>query len=117
MPTVTYKGIFMWRPAPGGLGTAERDKPIEVSQEWLDHNRIRLGPDWVVSGGEAPHVDEGNDGIPDPSWRVAEIKTWLTDNGVNIGSRYRTKTALLALVEEHLNPTPVEEAAEQTTME
>lgn len=117
MPTVTYKGIFMWRPAPGGLGTAERDKPIQVSQEWLDHHRIKLGSDWVVSGGEAPHVDEGNDGIPDSSWRVSEIKTWLTDNGVSIGSRYRTKTALLALVEEHLNPTPVEETAEQTTME
>ena len=117
MPTLTYKGIFMWRPAPGGLGTAERDQPIEVSKEWIDMYHVRLGPDWVVSGGEAPHVDEGNDGIPDPSWRVADIKQWLTDSGVSIGSRYRTKTALLALVQEELNPTPVEEAAEQPVME
>ena len=117
MPTLTYKGILMWRPGPGGLGTLQRDTPVVVSQEWVDTYRTRLGPDWVVSGSEAPHVDEGNDGLPDPSWRVADIKAWLSDRGVELGMGYKTKSALLDMVEEELNPTPVEAVTEEPTME
>jgi len=113
LPTLTYEGVLKWRPAPGGLGTVERGVANEVSQEWLDRYALILGPDWVVGGGDLPTLDEGNDGIPDPSWTVANIKKWLGDEGVELGYGYKTKTVLLGMVEEHLNPSAPEPVVEE----
>ena len=38
------------------------------------------------------------------SWTKAKIVEWLEDNGSSVGGGYRTKTKLLELVDEVLNP-------------
>lgn len=116
MPALTYNGRYWTAKAPGGLGEMTRGMTLEVSNEWCDEYASRVTDEFILTGYET-HADEGNDGIPDPSWRVADIKVWLKESGVTIGNGYKTKSALLAMVEEQLNPTPVEAVAEQTTME
>ena len=101
-----------------------RGESYEVSQEWVDEFGGSLNKNYVISGAEAKTVDKLDDGIPDSGWRIGDIKKWLKAEEVSFGAGYRTKGALLGLVEEHLNPAPpvvvVEEAAEvveEQTME
>ena len=110
MPTLTYLGPYSQTPIKR-YGTLHRDVPVEVDQEWLDAHgpwdptRFALGGDY-----EAPTADAGNDGIPDSGWRVADIKVWLKDNDVALGAGYKTKSRLLDMVRDSLNP--VEEVVE-----
>ncbi len=112
-------------PGPRGFGkTVYRGETYNVTQEWCDKYSLSLGSDYELTGSEAKTVDDKADGIPDSGWRVGDIKKWLKAEGVSFGAGYRTKGALLGLVEEHLNPAPpvvvVEEAAEvveEQTME
>ena len=82
---------------------------MEVTQGWLDQWRHSLKGDFTITDDESPHLDGGNDGIPDSGWRKAEIMSWLDENRITIGGGYRTKSYLLSLVEEALSPAPVEE--------
>jgi len=102
-----------------------RGTSTEVSQEWLDlrSNQFIGNANFEVSGYEAPTLDADGDGLPDDDWRRADIMAWLSERGVTVGRTYKTKTALLAMVEEHLNPSPppvevaTEAIVEETTEE
>lgn len=111
MPTITYLGPFYERRRADTIGPWLRGEEVSVSQEWLDEwrhtlplSRFSIEDD---EGGES--LDDG-DGIPDPGWSRRDILEWLTDNNVDIGSGYVTKTRALELVEAHLNP--IEEGVE-----
>ena len=125
MPQLKYNGKFYMSPGPKGFGkTVYRGESYLVTQEWCDKYASFLGSDYELIGSEGKTVDDKADGIPDSGWRVGDIKKWLKAEGVSFGTGYRTKGALLGLVEEHLNPAPpvvvVEEAAEvveEQTME
>tara|TARA_R100000908_G_scaffold58854_1_gene35093 strand:+ start:538 stop:915 length:378 start_codon:yes stop_codon:yes gene_type:complete len=125
MPQLKYVGKYYMSSGPAGFGkTVYRGRLYEVTQEWCDAYGAALGSDYELIGSEPKTVDKLNDGIPDSGWRVGDIKKWLKAEGVSFGAGYRTKGALLGLVEEHLNPAPpvveVEEAAEvveEQTME
>ena len=111
MPTITYLGPFYERRSADTIGPWLRGEEVSVSQEWLDEwrhtlplSRFSIEDD---EGGES--LDDG-DGIPDPGWSRRAILEWLTDNNVDIGSGYVTKTTALELVEAHLNP--IEEGVE-----
>ena len=83
-----------------------RGEVRDVSQEWVDQwRRLLVTPYFSLEGDEAPTADEGEDGIPDESWRRGDISAWLNSQGVEFAaSSYRTKTKLLQLVDQHLNP-------------
>tara|TARA_R100001509_G_scaffold152970_1_gene113593 strand:+ start:226 stop:615 length:390 start_codon:yes stop_codon:yes gene_type:complete len=107
MPKVRYNGPSFNRRSPDPYTPVwTRGETREVKQEWVDKYRPRLpAPYFTLEGDEAPTVDEGNDGIPDDSWRRADISAWLGSQGVEFAaSSYRTKTKLLQLVDQHLNP-------------
>lgn len=106
MPTVRYNGPSFYRRSPDAYTPDfSRGEVREVSQEWVDEfRRYLVLPYFTLDGDEAPHVDEGNDGIPDSSWRRGAIVTWLTDNGVDLSGSYRTKGTLLTMVDEVINP-------------
>lgn len=119
MPTVTFLGpLGFRRRRDKGESQWLRGVPVEVSQSWLDENRMHLRPRYFkIEGDEAPTVDEGNDGIPDKSWRVADIREWLGSKGLN-PSGYATKRTLLQSVDEFLNPpAEVEEVIEEPALE
>ena len=109
MPTLTYLGPWGQTPIKE-LGTLHRSQPVEVSTDFVD----RLGPfdpkHFRLEGYEGKTVDAGGDGIPDEGWRIADIKAWMRDNDVTIGAGYKTKSRLLDMVRESLNP--VEEVVE-----
>lgn len=112
MPYLTYKGPFYQRRSPDHtVGAFIRGQRREVSQEWLNTYRRKINDtQYLIEGDEGVHLDEGNDGLPDMSWTKAKIVEWLEDNGSSVGGGYRTKTKLLELVDEVLNPpAPVEE--------
>ena len=106
MPTVTFTGPFYERRRRDTAAPWLRGEVVEVTQEWLNEWRHTLpAKHFVIEGDEGVTVDGGNDGIPDIGWSRKDILKWLTDNGVSKGSGYLTKSAALALVDEHLNPT------------
>ena len=106
MPTVTFIGPFYERRRRDTAAPWLRGEVVEVTQEWLNEWRHTLpAKHFVIEGDEGVTVDGGNDGIPDIGWSRKDILKWLTDNGVSKGSGYLTKSAALALVDEHLNPT------------
>jgi len=110
LPTVTFKGPYMWKRRTDMAGHWERGLATEVSQAWLDEWRHTVkNPDqFIVQGDEGGFVDEGNDGIPDKSWTIKSIRGWLEDNGAN-PKGYATKSKLLAQVQTILNPPVVDE--------
>lgn len=115
MPTVTYIGTLgsRRRRDKGGEPTWDRGVPVEVSQSWLDEWGFSLdSKNFRIEGAEAPTVDEGNDGLPDKSWRVADIREWLQAKGLNPAG-YATKRTLLQTADEALNPPVVEEVIEE----
>jgi len=114
MPTLRYDGTYWTRKGPGGVGEMTRGMEINVSEEWCSTyaRKVNANDQFTLTGYEA-HADEGNDGIPDPSWTVANIKKWLGDEGVEIGYGYKTKTVLLGMVEQHLNPSASEPLVEE----
>ena len=119
MPTVTFLGPmgFRRRADKGSVTRWELNQPVEVSQAWLDQWRPRLdGESFRIEGDEAPTVDEGNDGLPDKSWRVADIREWLQAKGLNPAG-YATKRTLLQTADEALNPPVVEEVIEEPALE
>ena len=92
-----------------------RGRSKNVTQEWLDKNRGTFDPsEYSIEGDEAPHSDLFDDGIPDGNWRKAEILSWLDTNGVTVTGGYKTKSALLALVQDALSPPIVEEPVVET---
>ena len=104
MPTVTFIGPLAYRRRLDMAGQWIRSEPVEVSQQWLNEQRRRLSPKhFKIEGDEGETVDEGNDGVPDAGWIKKDISAWLKAQGVEF-SGYATKTKLLALVEETLNP-------------
>ena len=118
MPTVTYTGPFYTRRNPDVyLPDFIRGQAVEVSQGWLDTWRRKLGDNHLIEGDAGVHVDLGDDGIPDTGWTKAEIVAWLSGVGVDVGGGYKTKTTLLGIVEEALNPAPVEEPVVEATVE
>lgn len=111
LPTVTFLGPFFERPMRHAMGMWTRGEVVEVSQQWLDEWRHTLPASRFLIEGES--IDQGNDGLPDTGWSRKDIIAWLKDKNISTGSGYLTKTAGLKLVEEHLNPTPVEETLSQ----
>lgn len=106
MPTVTFTGPFYERRRRDTAAPWLRGEVVEVTQEWLNEWRHTLpAKHFVIEGDEGVTIDGGNDGIPDNGWSRKDILKWLDDNGVDKGSGYLTKSAALALVDEHLNPT------------
>lgn len=104
MPTVTFLGPMMYRRRTDISGSWIRGEPVEVSQEWLDRQRVRMSPNtFRIEGDAGVTVDEGNDGLPDSGWTKKDISAWLKAKGVEF-SGYATKSKLLGLVEETLNP-------------
>ena len=117
MPTITYIGSAVYRKRPDSADTWVRKEPVEVSQEWLDRYRgpICSTPTAFLVEGDASaevSVDEGNDGIPDSGWTKKEIGAWLDERNIDLPG-YATKSKLLALVEEHLNPSAPEPVVEE----
>ena len=114
MPTVTFLGPLGFRRRRDKAESQwERGVPVEVSQKWLDENGMHLRPRYFrIEGDEPQTVDEGNDGIPDKSWRVADIREWLQAKGLNPAG-YATKRTLLQTADEALNPPVVEEVIEE----
>lgn len=107
MPHLTYKGPFYERKSPDPTIPAfVRGQRREVSQDWLDAHRRKISDlVFLVEGDEGVHFDEGNDGIPDMSWTKAKIVEWLEDNTSDgVGGGYKTKSKLLEMVDEVLNP-------------
>ena len=118
MPTVTYTGPFYTRRNPAVyMPDFIRGQAVEVSQGWLDTRRRKLGVNHHIEGDAGGHVDLGDDGIPDSGWTKAEIVAWLSGMGVEVGGGYKTKTTLLGIVEEALNPAPVEEPVVEAAVE
>ena len=106
MPTVTFIGPFYERRRADTIGPWLRGEEVEVTQHWLNEWRHTLpAKHFSIEGDEGVTVDGGDDGIPDSGWSRKDILKWLTANGVSKGSGYLTKSAALALVEGHLNPT------------
>jgi hypothetical protein len=104
LPTVTFLGPMMYRRRTDLSGQWIRGEPVEVSQEWLNHQRNRLLSQYFrIEGDAGVTVDAGNDGIPDSGWTKKDISAWLKAKGVEF-SGYATKSKLLGLVEETLNP-------------
>ena len=119
MPTITYKGPFYERKSPDPKVPAFiRGQTREVSQDWLDSNRRKISDQhFLVEGDEGVHHDKGEDGIPDEGWTRANIIKWLEDNGSSVGGGYKTKTSLLGLVDNVLNPPAPEPVAEPVVEE
>ena len=105
MPTITYLGPYMYRRMLGMNGNWVRGEPVEVSQEWLNHNaRYRAAPKhFKIEGDEGVTVDAGNDGLPDSGWTKKDIGAWLKGKG-EVVSGYTTKSKLLDMVKTTLNP-------------
>ncbi len=118
MPTITSLGPYHTRTVPGMRRTyAERNVPMEVSQEWLDAYRNRLSPKWwKVEGDAGITVDAGNDGIPDSGWTKKDITVWLEERGETVGG-YATKSKLLGMVDLILNPPAPEPVVEEPVVE
>lgn len=112
LPLVRFLGPHYSTRSAGKDVLFPRGAWVEVTQTWMDDNRFHMGANFEVQGDELPTVDQGGDGIPDPEWRRADIMDWLKERGIPIGRTYKTKTALLAMVEEHLNPPAPEPVAE-----
>ena len=111
MPTVTFLGPFFERPMRHAMGMWTRGEVVEVEQEWLNEWRHTLPASrFLIEGDEETTTDADNDGLPDTGWSRKDILAWLKAQEVPMGAGYLTKTAALKLVEEHLNPTPVEES-------
>ena len=120
MPTLRYNGPSFYGRCPDpATGDFTRGEEREVTQSWVDEWRRNLGaPKFTLIGDEGVTVDAGLDGIPDAGWKNADIKAWLAERDITLSRGYTTKSGLLALVEEHLNPpisTPVvvEEVVEE----
>ena len=109
LPTVTFLGPFPFRALPDMKRVkALRGVPVEVSKDWLAKNMHLLMPRyWRVEGYEQT-VDEGNDGIPDEGWTKKDISAWLKGKGSEV-SGYMTKTKMLGMVGNVLNPKAAEE--------
>lgn len=127
LPTITYIGSAVYRKRPDSKDSWIRKEPVEVTQSWLNAHRVAIctNPTAFLVEGDAQAVvivDDGADGIPDSGWVKKDISAWLIERGVEFGG-YATKSKLLALVEETLNPPApepvvepvVEEAAETPT--
>ena len=112
LPLVRFLGPHYSTRSAGKDVLFPRGAWVEVTQTWMDGNRFHIGANFEVQGDELPTVDQGGDGIPDPEWRRADIMDWLKERGIPIGRTYKTKTALLAMVEEQLNPPAPEPVAE-----
>ena len=114
MPTITYKGPFYERKSPDPTVPAfVRKVRREVSQEWLNTHRRKISEThYLIEGDEGVHQDMGGDGIPDEGWTRANIIKWLEDSGSSVGGGYKTKTKLLGLVDNVLNPPAPEPVAE-----
>ena len=125
MPSVRYHGPSFYRRSPDAYTPDfTRGEVRDVTQEWVDKwRRFLVPPNFSLEGDEAPTADEGEDGIPDESWRRGDISAWLNSQGVEFAaSSYRTKTKLLQLVDQHLNPPapepePVAEDEVETVVE
>lgn len=117
MPTITYIGATVYRKRPDTKDSWIRKEPVQVSQAWLDQYRVAIcsNPTAFLVEGDANaevSVDEGADGIPDAGWVKKDISAWLTERGVELPG-YATKSKLLALAEEHLNPAAPEPVVEE----
>ena len=119
MPTITYKGPFYERRSPDPKVPAfVRKVSREVSQEWLNTHRRKISEThYLIEGDEGVHHDMGGDGIPDEGWTRANIIKWLEDSGSSVGGGYKTKTRLLGLVDNVLNPPAPEPVAEPVVEE
>ena len=120
MPSITYLGPFHRRRMPDSMGEFSRAIPTTVSQAWMDKFRNHLPSTHFKIEGDEPAFDEGNDGIPDKGWKIKNIRNWLKTYDMN-PKGYATKSGLLQLVDDVLNPAMAEdviaEAEEQAEAE
>jgi hypothetical protein len=103
LPQVRFLGPHYETRSAGKDVVFPRAQWVDVSQKWMDDNRFHMGENFEIEGDEAPTHDDG-DGLPDSGWRRPDIITWLDEQGVSLGLGYKTKSALLGIVEQHLNP-------------
>ena len=90
---------------------------VYLTQAWLDDNRNNMYSGNFEIRGDEFTVDQGGDGLPDDGWTRADIMAWLKEQGVPIGRTYKTKTALLGMVEQQLNPPAPEPVVEEAEVE
>ncbi|MEK9694212.1 MAG: hypothetical protein VW270_00530 [Candidatus Poseidoniales archaeon] len=113
MPTITYNGPSFTLMLVDGR-EINRGESMSVTQQWVDDNRLYLqkkGNKITLEGDEGVTLDAGSDGLPDAGWTKKDIQAWLSEQGVEYGG-YATKTKLLSIVEETLNPPTPEPVAE-----
>tara|TARA_R100001463_G_scaffold132367_1_gene193015 strand:+ start:452 stop:832 length:381 start_codon:yes stop_codon:yes gene_type:complete len=117
LPKIIFLGPHYERKIPGMMKTlAYRLQPVTVSQEWAKENLWRFEPKhWRIDGMEEEGEDEGNDGMPDSGWTKKQIAAWLKDKSVAT-TGYMTKTKMLAMVGNVLNPEPTETPDEEPEM-
>lgn len=118
MPTITYNGPSFTLMLVDGREII-RGESMLVTQEWVDNNRLYLQrkvKSITVQGDEGVTLDAGSDGLPDAGWTKKDIQAWLKDHDAEY-SGYATKTKLLSIVEETLNPPAPEPIAEEQTVE
>lgn len=117
MPKVTFTGPFYERRRRDSPTSWIRGQVNPVTQAWLDEWRHTLpAKHFKIEEDKGVTVDGDNDGIPDTGWSRKDILAWLKAQKVPMGAGYLTKTAALKLVEEHLNPTSVEESLSQVQL-
>ena len=87
MPTIQYRG--RWPRMRTSYGDFIRGQPVEVSQSFLDENRIQFDKNiYDIEGdvvqGVSASVDLGNDGIPDEGWTRKEIIAYCEENHIPV---------------------------------
>ena len=94
----------------GGFGF-HRNAPTEVTITWLEQFRRRLDSKshcWTYDDSDV-FFDELEDGLPDENWKRADMLEWMVDHELKAPRGYSTKTQLLKIIDEYLNPTVEEE--------
>ena len=117
MPTVTYIGVEGFRRRRDMSGEWDRGVSVEVSQAWLDKWQLTLDPKMFRIEGDNPDdlIGKDNDGMPDSGWTKKQLAAWLKDKSIAT-TGYMTKTKMLAMAGNVLNPEPTETPDEEPEM-
>ena len=116
MPIITYTGSLYSRTnTDPNMGDWLRGRQVEVTQEWLNANKRQIKPSLFTVEGASE--DLLNDGIPDVGWVKSDIVGWLKGKGMQVSNGYKTKSALLSMVDGVLTPAPVEEVVVEAAPE
>ena len=118
MPTVTYIGVEGFRRRRDMAGEWDRGVSVGVSQAWLDEWRFTVDDlkMFRIEGDNTDDlIDEVDDGMPDSGWTKKQLAAWLKDKSIAT-TGYMTKTKMLAMAGNVLNPEPTETPDEEPEM-